>query len=423
MIFSLILKSASLPPGSDSIHVSELPPTTQANEFAGAARSVGPESSVWRSVWRFGDEPGNRQFIAVGDIPLEVGVTPWGPYLSDVTCCYETWGTLNDDASNAVLVLHGFTADSHASGTEGPGHPEAGWWDGVIGPGKWIDTNKWFVVCPNVLGGCQGSTGPASFAPDGAPWGSRWPVTTIRDMVTVEVALANHLGIRAWHAAVGMSLGGMRALELAIGYPDRIKKAIVIGVGSQATAEQISLQWIQMESIMTDPEWQSGDYYGVGTGVGPVRGMAQARRLGHITYRSELELHQRFGNRPQPGEETLTADRSGRFAVQSYLNYAAVRLERRFDPNTYLAINEAMNHHDVGRGRGGVHEAMQRISADLTIIGLEGDRLYPIRLQRELAFHSSKPLETVYSIVGHDAFLTEDRLTGQLVKKALEDGV
>ncbi len=373
-------------------------------------------------MWRSGDEPGNRQFAQVGDLALEAGVTGWGALLPDAVSCFETWGTLNSDASNAVMVLHGFTADSHAAGPADTGHPEAGWWDGVIGPRKWIDTDKWFVVCPNALGGCQGTTGPASLAPDGRPWGSRWPVTTIRDMATLENMLADHLGIARWHAVVGVSLGGMRALECAIGTPSRVRNAIIIGVGAQATAEQIAFQSIQMRSITEDPDWLLGDYYEVGDGRGPVRGMAQARRLGHVTYRSELELHQRFGNRPQGTEQTLGPTRSGRFGIESYLDYAAVRLERRFDPNTYLAINEAMNHHDVGRGRGGVHAAMQHITAELTIVGLEGDRLYPIRLQRELAFHSSKPLETVYSIVGHDAFLTEDSLTGELVKRALEEG-
>ncbi len=377
---------------------------------------VGP----WRTFVRPGDEPlGDRRFADLGAIALEVGETSWGSAL-DVTLCYETWGTLNADASNAVLVLHGFTADSHAAGSAGPGHPEEGWWDAVVGPGKWIDTNTWFVVCPNAVGGCQGSTGPASFAPDGEPWGSRWPVTTIRDVVAAERLLADHLGVVRWHAVVGMSYGGMRALEWSIGTPERVGRAIVIGVGAQATAEQIALQSIQMRSITEDPDWHKGDYYSVGDGRGPVRGMAQARRLGHITYRSELELHQRFGNRPHQSEAPFAADRGGRYGVESYLDHAALRLERRFDPNTYLAINEQMNHHDVGRGRGGVKAAMQQVTATLTIVGLEGDRLYPIRLQRELAFHTHKPLETVHSITGHDAFLIEDKLTGAIVQRALE---
>ncbi len=373
----------------------------------------------WRTVIRPGDEPvGNRQFADLGSIALEIGMTPWGTDMP-VTLCFETWGTLNDDASNAVLVLHGFTADSHCAGPAGVGHAEEGWWDAVVGPGKWIDTDKWFVVCPNALGGCQGSTGPGTLAADGEPWGSRWPVTTIRDVVAAERLLADHIGIDRWHGIVGMSYGGMRALEWSIGTPERVGRAIIIGVGAQATAEQIALQRIQMISITEDPDWHKGDYYSVGDGRGPVRGMAQARRLGHITYRSEVELHQRFGNRRHGSEVPLSPDRGGRYGVESYLDHAAYRLERRFDPNTYLAINEQMNHHDVGRGRGGVKAAMSSITATLTIVGLEGDRLYPIRLQRELAFHTHKPLETVHSITGHDAFLIEDKLTGEIVRRAL----
>jgi homoserine O-acetyltransferase/O-succinyltransferase len=388
-------------------------------EQAQEAEAVGPWRAVVRPTTTAETGPlGNRQFADLGSIRLELGDTPWGNALP-VTLCYETWGTLNADASNAVLVLHGFTADSHASGPAGPGHPEEGWWDAVVGPGKWIDTNRWFVVCPNALGGCQGSTGPASLAADGEPWGSRWPVTTIRDVVEAERLLADRLGIETWHGVVGMSYGGMRALEWSIGTPARVARAIIIGVGAQATAEQIALQRIQMISITDDPDWHKGDYYNVGDGRGPVRGMAQARRLGHITYRSELELHQRFGNRPHGTETPLAADRGGRYGVESYLDHAAYRLERRFDPNTYLAINEQMNHHDVGRGRGSVKQAMSSITAVLTIVGLEGDRLYPIRLQRELAFHTHKPLETVHSITGHDAFLIEDKLTGEIVRRAL----
>ena len=377
--------------------------------------------SVWRSVWRAGDDPGRRQFASLGTLDLEVGVTPWGPMLEGATVCFETWGVLNADASNAVLVLHGFTADSHAAGTAGPGHAEAGWWDGAIGPGRSIDTNRFFVVCPNVVGGCQGTTGPASSAPDGEPWGSRWPVTTIRDMVSAERGMADSLGITQWFAVVGVSLGGMRALEWSIGSPDRVARAVVIGCGAQSSAEQIALQSIQLLSITDDDAWCDGDYYDKGDGRGPVRGMGLARRLGHLTYRSEIELHQRFANRSQAGESALDPQRRGRYAVQSYLDYAAERLERRFDPNTYLAITEAMNHHDVGRNRGGVAAAMKRITAKLTIVGLDGDRLYPIRQQRELAFLApvATDVQVVHSMYGHDAFLVDVEQTGAFVATAL----
>lgn len=373
----------------------------------------GDPNGPWRKVWRPGDVAGRRQFAAVGELKLEAGGV-----LPDTVVCYETAGILNADRSNAILVLHGFTADSHAVGPVGAGHPEPGWWNGVIGPGLGIDTDRFFVVIPNTLGGCQGTTGPGQLAPDGAPWGSRWPVITTRDMVAAEAAMADALGIDVWFGVVGVSLGGQRALEWAVGFPERQQRSVIIGCGAAATAEQIAWQTIQMTCITSDPDFHGGDYYHVGSGDGPVAGMAQARRLGHMTYRTELELHRRFGNRPQGDQRILSAERDrGHYAVMSYLDYAAERLERRFDANTYLAINEAMNHHDIGRDRGGVAAAMRRITADVQFVGLDDDRLYPIRLQRELVFLSPRPRELalVYSIVGHDAFLIEDAAMNAII--------
>jgi homoserine O-acetyltransferase/O-succinyltransferase len=381
---------------------------------------VGP----WRSIWRPGDEPGWRKLASIGDLKLELG-----DVLPDVTVAYETYGSLNASSSNAVLVEHGFTADSHAAGPAMSGHPEAGWWDGIIGPGKAIDTNRFFVVVPNSLGGCQGTTSPGQLAPDGRPWGSRWPVTTIRDMVTVEAVLADQLGVDTWFAVIGTSMGGMRALEWSVGYAERVLRAVIIGVGPQATAEQIALQTIQIASIAEDPAYLGGDYYGEAPFLdrGPVRGMGHARRLGHVTYRSEMELHQRFGNTFQGDENGLSSDRRGRYAVMSYLDHAAVRLERRFDPNTYVALNEAMNHHDIGRDRGGWRDAMKRITAKMTIVGMEEDRLYPLRLQKALAAEAPRvggnpvALQVVRSIVGHDAFLTEDSKMAEVIAPALAE--
>lgn len=374
-----------------------------------AAEDPRPSAGPWRTVWRPGDEPGHRRFARIGRVPLEIGSTPWGPAIDDVTVCFEAWGTLNAAADNAVLVLHGFTADSHAAGSIGPGHPEDGWWDGVIGPGRAIDTDRFFVVSPNALGGCQGTTGPASPAPDGEPWGSRWPVLTVRDLVTAERLLADSIGISRWHGVVGPSLGGMRALEWAVGDPDRVANVVLFGVGAAASAEQIALQTIQIEAIRSDDHWCAGDYYDKGDGRGPVRGMALARKLGHVTYRSELELHDRFGNRAQPGEQPLGG---GRYAVQSYLDHAAARLERRFDPNTYLTLTEAMNHHDVGRGRGGIEAALGRITARARVVGLAADRLYPVRQQHEIAEILGVELHLIDSVTGHDAFLTDLDLVG-----------
>ena len=235
--------------------------------------------------------------------------------------------------------------------------------------------------------------------------------------------MADVLGIDVWFGVVGVSLGGQRALEWAVSYPERQRRSVIIGCGAVATAEQIAWQTIQMTCITSDPDFHGGDYYDVGSGDGPVAGMAQARRLGHMTYRTELELHRRFGNRPQGDQRILSVERDrGHYAVMSYLDYAAERLERRFDANTYLAINEAMNHHDVGRDRGGVAAAMRRITADVQFVGLDDDRLYPIRLQRELVFLSPKPRELalVRSIVGHDAFLIEDAAMNAIVGAHLD---
>jgi homoserine O-acetyltransferase/O-succinyltransferase len=380
-----------------------------------SATAAGP----WRTVWRPGDEPGRRRFARVGSISLEVGRTPWGNTIPDVTVCFESWGELDAQRSNAVLLLHGFTADSHAGGPVGPGHPEAGWWEGLIGSGLPFDTDRFFVICPNVLGGCQGTTGPASLAPDGEPWGSRWPRLTVRDLVAAERALADQLGIERWHGVVGPSLGGMRALEWAVGTPARVANMVLFGVGATTSAEQIAIQSIQLEAIRGDDQWCGGDYYDKGDGRGPVRGMALARKVGHISYRSELELEQRFGNRPQQGENPVGGD--GRYGVQSYLDYAAQRLERRFDPNTYLTLSDTMNHHDVGRDRGGVAAAMRTITARTTVVGLAADRLYPPRQQREIAELLGVELHLIDAITGHDAFLTDLHLVGPHITAGLAE--
>ena len=205
------------------------------------AASPGPPPAT--GAWRPGDPPGHRRFVTLfEDEPLRLEL---GGTLSPVAVAYETWGELDRSRSNAVLIAHALTGDSHAAGPAGPGHRYPGWWDHSIGPGKDIDTNRWFVVCPNVLGGCQGTTGPSSIAPDGRPYGSRFPRITIRDQVEVEVALADALGIERWAAVIGGSMGGMRALEWAVGHPDRLERAVVVACGAAASAEQIGLCSVQ----------------------------------------------------------------------------------------------------------------------------------------------------------------------------------
>lgn len=366
-------------------------------------------------AWRPGDPPGRRRFVELFGataLPLELGGE-----LGDVTVAYETWGTLAEDGSNAVLVEHALTGDAHVAGPEGPGHPTAGWWDGLIGRGRGLDTDRLFVVCANVLGGCQGTTGPASTAPDGAAWGSRFPRVTVRDQVAVEQALADALGIDRWRAVIGGSMGGMRVLEWGVAAPDRVGALLVAAVGPSASAEQIALQTIQIEAIRLDPRFRGGDYYGAEAGDGPHRGLGVARRLGHLTYRSERELTRRFARHAQGAEDPLAG---GRYAVQSYLDYHADKLVRRFDANSYVLLTQSMNDHDVGRGRGGVAMALSRITAPTLVVGIESDRLYPPAQQRVLARTiRGADLAILPSPYGHDGFLIETDALSPLVADVL----
>lgn len=350
-----------------------------------------------------------------------------GGSLPAVDVAFQTWGELSDARDNAVLVLHALTADSHVLGESGPGQPTAGWWQEVVGPGKPLDTDQWFVIASNVLGGCQGTTGPASLAPDGRPWGSRWPRITVRDQVAVEVALADRLGIDRFALIVGGSMGGLRALEWAITEPDRVGAAVVLACGAAATADQIAVQTVQIQAITTDPKWANGDYHSAGIGGGPHAGMGVARRFAHITYRCEPEFTERFGNQPQLGEDPFTDAAAGvnpgagRFAVQSYLDHQANKLAQRFDAGTYVTLTDTMTTHDVGRGRGGIDAALASIRSPVVVGGITSDRLYPLHLQQELAdkIPTASALHAIESPSGHDGFLLESDAIGDTIKEAL----
>jgi homoserine O-acetyltransferase len=356
--------------------------------------------------WREGDPTAWRQFADLGPMDLELG-----GHLPQVRVAYETWGEY--DGRNAVLVQHALTGDAHAAGPTGPGQPTAGWWDALIGPGRAIDTDRWFVVSSNVLGGCQGTTGPSSTAPDGRAYGSRWPRTTIRDQVAVEVALADALGIGRFAAAMGGSMGGMRTLEWLVGHPGRVGAALVMATGAAATADQIGTQTVQIRAITADPDWQGGEYHG--TGRAPANGMGIARRIAHLTYRTERELAGRFGRDHQLGEDALG---DGRFAVQSYLDHQADKLIRRFDPATYVALSDAMNLHDVMRGRG--RTALSRVDVPTRVVGISSDRLYPLPLQQQIADELGVALDVVESPFGHDGFLLEAEAIGAVANEVLD---
>ena len=220
-------------------------------------------------------------------------------------------------------MLHALTGDSHVAGPAGEGHPTPGWWDAVVGPGRALDPARWFVVAPNVVGGCQGSTGPASIAPDGRPWGSRFPLVTIRDSVRAETVLADALGVARWACVVGGSMGGMRALEWAATEPDRVERLFLLASPAATSAEQIAWCSPQLAAIRGDPNWRGGDYHDAPPGRGPHVGLGIARRMAHLSYRSPYELAERFGRAPQQGEDPA---KGGRYAVESYLDHHAAKL-------------------------------------------------------------------------------------------------
>ncbi|QOR45999.1 homoserine O-acetyltransferase MetX [Trueperella pecoris] len=362
-------------------------------------------------AWREGDDPGERQFLDVGPMDLELGGR-----LPAVRLAFETWGELNDAGTNAVLLCHALTGDSHATSAEGTD----GWWNDVVGPGKAIDTNRWFVVCPNVLGGCQGSTGPSSNAPDGQPWGSRFPEVTIRDMCAAEYRLAEQLGVRRWALVAGASFGGNRVMEWAASYPQMTGAIAVLVAGPATTAEQIAYQKTQNQAILFDPAFRGGDYYSLPDGAGPHRGLGLARELAHITYRCPTEFDQRFGRTPQEGEDPLAG---GRYAVASYLDYHAYKLAVRFDANSYLRISQAMITHDIGRGRGGTAAVIAQLTMPALVVSVDSDRLFYPRDVEALAtaLPGSGPVRHVHSEYGHDGFLIENDQVTKILRGFLDD--
>jgi len=358
---------------------------------------VSTQGGLVTGAWLETHAPGDRLFINIGDLLLESGET-----LKDITIAYQSWGTLNAEKNNAILVNHAMTGWSDVPG----------WWPSMVGPGLPFDSDKYFVVCPNVIGGCQGSTGPSSIAPDGKRYGSRFPSLTIRDMVAAEVAFSDALGIEKYVLAVGPSLGGMRALEWAVQLPHRVGAICTIGSSAVATGDQIGTSSIQIRAIKSDPNFHGGDYYQ--SSLGPIEGMGIARRIAHLTYRTEAEMDVRFGRE-------LQGDDTGRFAVESYLDHQADKLAHRFDANTYIVLTEAMNSHDIGRDRGGVGAALASITIPVVAVAIDSDRLFPVRLQAEIAEFAPRalPLITISSPFGHDGFLVEVESVGNVIKEAL----
>jgi homoserine O-acetyltransferase len=368
-------------------------------------------------AWREGDPVFERRFVPIGRFRFDRG-----DELPAVRVAYETWGELSPDRDNAVLVLHALTGDGHVVGPAGPGQPTAGWWSGIVGPGKAIDTDRWFVVAPNMLGGCQGTTGPASLAPNGHEWGPRFPYVTIRDQVRAQIAFSDAIGIDRWAAVVGGSMGGMHALEWGILAPGRVERLAVLAAPPRSSADQIALNSVQAQAVRIDPQFRGGEYYDAPDGEGPHLGLALARRMALLNYRSPSELNERFERSWQSDITPLGGE--GRFAVESYLDFHGNRFTRRFDANSYLRLVDSMNSHDVGRDRGGVARALGAITAKTLVLGIDSDRLFPVPDQEVLARHISGAIDgdepaVITSAFGHDGFLIEDDAVGHHLARLL----
>ena len=374
-------------------------------------------------AWRVGDPVGQRQFFTYPDdrrLALDNGTV-----MSGIVAAYETWGQLNADASNAILLCHAWTGDSHASGRAEDGHLAPGWWESAVGPGLAIDTNQWFVVCANVLGGCQGSTGPASAHPeDGQPYGSRFPVITIRDRVRVQARLADHLGVAVWHSVIGGSMGGMQVLEWAVTFPERVRSVVPIATCVQASAQQIAWGSIGRRAIINDPKWRGGDYYEAAPGDGPHEGLSTARMVAQVTFRSDNVFTDRFG-REMTGGTSTSKSLDGKFEVERYLEYHGDKLVSRFDANSYMTIGKAMDLHDIARGRNTLDSAVARISSPVLTMGIWSDFLYPVYQQlqiRDMVAANGVRAEYVEvdSPHGHDAFLIELDQVGPAIRHFIE---
>lgn len=331
-----------------------------------------------------------------------------GAALAPVDVAYETYGQLNAAKSNAILIVHALTGDAHAAGV---GHDagKPGWWDSMVGPGKAFDTDKYFVICSNVLGGCQGTTGPASINPvTGCPYAMSFPVITIGDMVRVQKMLVDHLGIERLLSVSGGSMGGMQALQWTVAYPDSVVSAIPIASTARHSAQQIAFNEVGRQAIMSDPDWNQGDYYGKKP---PARGLAVARMVGHITYMSDESMREKFGRRLR-NKDAYGFDFEIDFEVESYLRYRGSRFVDRFDANSYLFITKAMDYFDLANGTVSLGPVMETTSARFLVISFTSDWLYPSYQSQEIVNAlRSRNRDVAYcelpSNYGHDAFLVD----------------
>jgi homoserine O-acetyltransferase len=380
-------------------------------DYSRSSSSSRAQANIMRVVSREQEQEQEQISTFTFDmLPLQHG-GQFGP----VTLAYETWGTLNAQGDNAILITHALTGSTQAHDPSAdPDDCRAAWWNPLIGPGRVFDTSRYFVICSNVLGGCYGSTGPSSRDPHtGRPYGMRFPVITMRDIVNAQHKLIKHLGVRELAMVAGGSIGGQQALEWAVSYPDLVRKVAVIAATAAQSAQAVAFSEVQRQIIMADPSWLCGDYI---PGHGPAVGLSIARMLAMITYQSEEVMEQRFARKTVEREAvsspTSFPDLGGRFDVENYLFYQGAKLSQRFDANSYLYLSRAMDLYDVSAGYPSLEAALLRVRSQMLFVGIRSDMLFPASHIRWLAERvrdcggDARYVE-LDSPHGHDAFLKE----------------
>lgn len=368
----------------------------------------------------------STQYLTFAEPPDEFKLEN-GEKLGPITIAFETYGRLNDDKNNAILVFHALSGDAHAAGYNSSEDKKPGWWDMMIGPAKPFDTNKYFVICSNILGGCKGTTGPYSINPEtSAPYALSFPDITIKDMITVQKYLIDYLGIEKLFCVAGGSMGGMLALQWIVSYPDSAKGAVLIATAASHTAQEIAFNSIGRYSIISDPDWNCGNYYG---GLRPETGLSIARMIGHVTYISEEAMHNKFGRNISNSNLNdssrysgcnETADFMREFEVESYLKYQGESFIKRFDANSYLYITRAIDNFDITEGFENLADALSGVKSKCFVISFTSDWLYPKeQSQKIVKALKINGIETIYtnfdSPYGHDAFLIEDERLKKIV--------
>jgi homoserine O-acetyltransferase len=342
-----------------------------------------------------------------------------GARLGPVTLAYETYGELDAKKQNAILICHALSGDAHVAGYHSEDDPQPGWWNNLVGPGRPFDTRKYFIICSNIIGGCQGSTGPGSRnSATGKPYGLEFPILTVADMVKAQRELIQHLDISRLLNVVGGSLGGMQALQWAVSFPELVKTATLLATTSKLSAQGIAFNEVSRRAIMADPQWRGGDYYG--RPDRPDAGLALARMIAHITYLSEQSLHDKFGRRLQD-QDRLGYSFSTEFQVESYLHHQGDVFIKRFDANSYLYITKAIDYFDLTRhGEVSLAQALRRVKSKFLVIAFKSDWLYPAEQSKEIVRAlKNNNAEVTYSEInapyGHDSFLLPNSTLEEMI--------